>query len=412
MTEFQINRLPGESEEEFIWRLGTAKDAGALDMDWGGIADIVNREFRYDESEYRNESAYRKPYQQAKRFYEAGVFKELTSEAYVAIIRAEQEELRREKMKVQSEKLEYSRWLREHARDELIAEKLVNAIRELQTIESVTPIRTEGADPCAPRDKVGILCYGDEHYGAEFEIKGLWGETINAYSPEIFELRMNMLLQAAIAKGKSLGLTSLRVYSLGDEIDGILRASQLMKLRYGVVESTIRYAEFICQWLNELSKYFHIYFHMTEGNHSELRMISQPKGTFTDDNMSRVIKQFIKVRLEDNENFTLVENDTGLIFDQVFGFDILGVHGEVKNMSAALKNFSTIYDTNVDILIGGHKHHAQSETVGIGKDVVNVPSMIGVDHFSMKIGKTSDAGALFLVLENGKGIVEQHYIRF
>ena len=35
-----------------------------------------------------------------------------------------------------------------------------------------------------------MLVFGDEHYGAEFELKGLFGEIINSYSPEIFEKRM------------------------------------------------------------------------------------------------------------------------------------------------------------------------------------------------------------------------------
>lgn len=64
----ELHKLPNETEEQFIWRLGQAKDAGLLDMDWEGIASVVNTEFREDESEYRSECAYRKPYQSAKRF--------------------------------------------------------------------------------------------------------------------------------------------------------------------------------------------------------------------------------------------------------------------------------------------------------------------------------------------------------
>ena len=88
----ELHKLPDESEEQFIWRLGQAKDAGTLDMGWDEIADIINIECRDDESEYRNESAYRKPYQSAKKFYEANVFKNLTSEAYFMALRVEKHE--------------------------------------------------------------------------------------------------------------------------------------------------------------------------------------------------------------------------------------------------------------------------------------------------------------------------------
>ena len=116
-----LHKQPGENEEQFCWRLGRAKDSGELDLSWEQIADIINQEFRTDEDEYRNESAYRKPYQQAKRFYEAGVFKDLTSEKYISLLRLEQQELRKERQKLSDEKLEYNRWLREQSRVEAVA---------------------------------------------------------------------------------------------------------------------------------------------------------------------------------------------------------------------------------------------------------------------------------------------------
>ena len=36
----ELHKLPDESEEQFIWRLGQAKDAGTLDMGWDEIADL------------------------------------------------------------------------------------------------------------------------------------------------------------------------------------------------------------------------------------------------------------------------------------------------------------------------------------------------------------------------------------
>ena len=63
-----LHREKNENEEQYIWRLGQCKDSGALDMDWNEISDVINKEFRADDSEFRTEAAYRKPYQQGKRF--------------------------------------------------------------------------------------------------------------------------------------------------------------------------------------------------------------------------------------------------------------------------------------------------------------------------------------------------------
>lgn len=400
-----LHKQPGENEEQFCWRLGRAKDSGELDLSWEQIADIINQEFRTDEDEYRNESAYRKPYQQAKRFYEAGVFKDLTSEKYISLLRLEQQELRKERQKLSDEKLEYNRWLREQSRDELICEKICEAINLLE------PMTKPEFIPYTPNVKEGILCFADTHYGSEFTIKGLFGEIINEYNPEVFEARMNKLLAQTIEAIIEKKFTNIRIFSLGDELDGILRVSQLRKLRYGIVESTVKYSEFICNWLNELSKYVHIDFYAVQGNHTELRLISQPKGTFVDENMALIIDEFIKERLKDNPNFSFHKNESGLIFDTVCGYNILGIHGEVKNMETALQKFTNTYGVMIDILVGGHKHHFSAETVGRNKEVINVPSIVGIDDYSMSLGKTSNAGAIMFTIERGNGVIEQRHFK-
>jgi UDP-2,3-diacylglucosamine pyrophosphatase LpxH len=68
-----LHKSEFENEEQYLWRLGQAKDNGQLDMNWNEIADIVNKELSYEDKPF-SEAAFRKPYQQAKRFYEAGVF--------------------------------------------------------------------------------------------------------------------------------------------------------------------------------------------------------------------------------------------------------------------------------------------------------------------------------------------------
>jgi hypothetical protein len=148
-----------------------------------------------------------------------------------------------------------------------------------------------------------------------------------------------------------------------------------------------------------------------DSNHCQLRMLGQPKGTFKDENMSYIISEKIMDRLEDNPNFEFIQNPTGYIFDKLVGYNVLGIHGEVKNLEQAIKNFSKTYNVNIDFLVGGHKHHKDSENVGIASDVIGVPSIIGVDDYSLSLHKTSDPGATLIVLENGKGNVIEYNIK-
>lgn len=405
MTE--LHRLPGENEEQFIWRLGRAKDSGELDMDWDGVANIINREFRENEDEYREASAYRKPYQQAKRFYESGVFKQLSGSEYIKQIEESTRKLTAEKIKVQTEKLELNRWRREDARDELIIEKLAEALVDMPEIT----FPAYNGNELRSNRRSAILAFGDEHAGAEFKILGLRGEVINEYSPEIFEERMENLLSETVRIINKENITDLYVFAMGDFTDGVLRVGQLMKLRYGVIESTVKYANYITYWLNELSKYVTVHYQMVFGNHSELRFFNQKKGSFADENTGLFVREIISTRLMDNPNFDMKINPTGLIFDTICGYNILGIHGEVRNMENALKDFSLTYNTPVDILIGGHMHHYKGETVGIDKEVVNVPSIVGIDDFAISLNKTSRPGATFLIIEEGQEISIEYKIK-
>lgn len=401
-----LKRLDGESENQTLWRIGRAKANGLLgDMTWVQIADFFNKEFREDETQYFDSSAYRKRYKNFSDAYEELFSQENFTNEEMMTIEEHRRELEKAKIKLQTEKLEYNKWLREEARDELICEKICNEIKANNSLVSPDPIIIDKASRSA------VLAFGDEHYAAEFAIYGLYGEIINSYSPEIFEQRMWDLFHQTIDIIEKEHLTTLYVFALGDFTDGILRCSQLMKLRYGVVEGTVKYAKFIANWLNELSKYVKVKYQMVYGNHSELRMLGQPKGTFKEENTGMFVREMIKAYLEDNPNFEMIINPTGLIFDNIEGFNVLGIHGEVKNMENAIKDFSNTYNTNIQILLGGHMHHYKAETVGINKDVINVPSIIGIDDYSMSLNKTSNPGAVIFCIDENKGVTLEYKIK-
>ena len=402
-----LKKLPEENEDQYIWKVGQAKDTGLLDSTWEELVPRLNTELGIDETEWRGSSAFRKAYRWMQRAYD-NVFRQ---NGFIGTrgddLDEKKRELEKAKVKLQTEKLEYNRWLREEARDELIAEKIVAAVRELPPLEVPTPILGRSG-----YSESAVLCFGDEHYGTEFTIYGLHGEIINQYSPEIFEDRMYKLLNQTIYIIQKEELKTLYVFNLGDFSDGVLRYSQLMKLRYGVVEGTVRYANFLANWLNELSKYVRVNFQMTFGNHTELRMLGAPKGTFKDENTGMFVREIIKTRLEDNPNFKMTVNPTGLIFESIQGFNILAIHGEVKNMENAIKDFSNTYNTNIDILIGGHMHHYKAETVGVNRDVINVPSIIGIDDYSISLNKTSNPGASLFIVTGGQGVTLDYKIKF
>ena len=399
LTEYNL------SDEEFEEIIGLCLDKveGNNDLDWQDIVDKYNLPINRDTLRKNMTGLFGSA--SVFNYYQNKNVKEINNDEYLAKLDEKKRELERARIKLNSDKVEYNKWLREDVRNEMIVEKIIDTIKNLEPLPTPEPIEI------AYSKREYLLCFGDEHFGTEFELKDLFGHILNSYSPEIFEERMNYLLSQVIDIIKKEDIKILNIFSLGDFADGILRMSQLMKLRYGVVDSAIKYSEYMTQWFNVLSNYVKIKIQFVHGNHTELRMIGAPKGTFVEDNMGKIMVEFIKERLKDNPNFIIIENPTGMAYVQLCCCPILGIHGEVKNMKKAIDDFSRVYGIPIDYLIAGHLHHSRTETIGINQECINVPSIIGVDDYSLSLNKTSNAGATLLVFENFKGKVIQYDIK-
>lgn len=391
-----LKRRVGESEAAFIYRICSMK--GQIGR-WDDIKEILNRELGYEYTE----SAYRKKYQQGQAYVIANeeVFAE--NESYLESMRQEREKLQRERYKLQTEKLEYNKWLREHARDELFEEKIIESI--YNNVGKNTPV-----SPIASRrdERCGVLSFADCHFGADFFINGLNGKIINAYNPDIFYERMEKLLGETIDYCKKEDLKTLKIFNLGDSLDGFLRHEQLKNLRYGVIDSAILFADYMSRWLRKLSEHIGVEYYWTDGNHGELRLLDGRKGAHVDDNIEKVVAHIIKIYNEDNPNFEMICNDSGFIFTEAVGYNILGIHGEVKDLKAALKDYADIYDVKIDYLFAGHKHHTTFDNCGVKKGCIGVGSIVGSDNYSFKLRKSADATASLIIFEKNKGKTDEH----
>lgn len=392
--------MPGETDDQLIYRVTKDKD---IIGSWNDVADVLNQLLgtHYGESKFRKDKA------TFDRMLNANRDMFVDSDKQLQDIRIAQRELEKTRKKIQTEKLEYSKWLREDARAEMVTEKICNAVRELKTLdipEYIPPIHDH---------KSYLLCLADAHYGIEFEIKDLFGNIINEYSPEIFETRMWNLLNKVVQIVNKEHITELNVWELGDGLQGVLRLnSQLMKLKYGIIDSSILYANFLANWLNELSKYVRIKFQMViDSNHTQLRICGAPKNAFVDENMSKSMLVLIKERLKDNKNIVILENPTGMDYSVLSTYAILGIHGEVPNIKTAIDEYARAYQTHFDYLIGAHCHHKMNVEVGIDAECLTVRSIIGVDPYGMSLRKTSNPGASLFEFELGQGLTTQHSIK-
>lgn len=372
-----FNRLENENERQYIWRTSKAVDSG--EITWQDFADRVNKEWRTDESEYRNESAYRKPLQGARAYYEDVFSKMIAEDGSLVVIDDKIKELRKERMKLQTANVERNRLDRNEARQELYYEQIGSLCQTLPVPEFI-PYCGD-----TKNDITYVVAISDQHYGATFESER------NTYSPEIFKERLEYLTGRLISFITDKKVNKLVITSLGDSLQGILRMSDLAINDTAVVKAVVDYSRLIAQFLNELSRYADIsYYHVPTANHTQIRPLNSKASEIAAEDLEYVIGNYIKDMLTSNPRVTVNLADNGkqyIKIEDVFGFDVYALHGhQVKNPEGAISNLSTLINSNVDAVLMGHYHGGKETTVGEGVthdcEVLIAPSFIGSDPYS------------------------------
>lgn len=310
-------------------------------------------------------------------------------------------ELEKERKKIQTINLEYNQYVRDISRFELFNEKIKEAIDNMPALIFSNTIQDKFNSK-----QTAVLCISDAHNGVEINMQTVFNEPINIYSPDILKKRLNKLADTVIKDYKNnFNYKKLIVFDLGDGIQNILRLSDIAKLKTGVIDSVLQYAEMISQFLNKIQNELNIQieFSCLGGNHSELRLISTGRNWETE-NLGKVIREFIALRLKDNQNIK-VDPYSDFSFKQIEGINILAIHGDdsKKNINE-ISYWEQYHNITIDILLMGHFHHQEQISLGYSptgdKEIIIVPSLIGIDEFSRKNRKLARAGAKFILFED------------
>ena len=249
----QYSKLESETDYEYGLRLISIKvEEKPDDLDWEDIVTLLNLDCHRDSLRKAANVTEYSGYRVMQYFKEKlETQNHGDSDSYIRELEEKKQQLIKERAKLHTEKLEYNRWLREDARDELFEEKVLAAIKE--NLNRTDPPHKVGGFHTS---RFGLLNIADCHFGKDFKIYGLDNRVINAYSPEIFFMRMETLYNEVVDYAHKENLTGFKIFNLGDALDGFLRNSQLWTLRYGVTESAVIFGEYMGKWLPRHSKYY------------------------------------------------------------------------------------------------------------------------------------------------------------
>lgn len=345
-----LHKQENENEEQFIWRICQAKDAGTIDVDWEEIANIVNKECREDDSEYRNESAYRKPYQQAKRFYEAGVFNKYSDDSYIKELRITKQEIRKEKQKMFDERTALNRELREQSRRESLYEIMKRAIDDYNPVGfEYMPNNIEVSD-CD-----FVIHLTDVHCGMDVD------SVFNTFNIEILKQRLYNYLNEIKELQSIFHPENAYVILGGDMIHGLIHINARIESKENVVNQIMIVSDLVSNFINELRKLFkYVEIHTTAGNHSR---VTSSKDEYTSgDNFDLLVPYACKKDFKNVDNVKFVDNY--LSYDvaafKVRGHMIYAAHGDKDSAKTIVYNMTKFArKANLplpDICFLGHRH--------------------------------------------------------
>lgn len=367
-----LKRKVDENEEQYLWRLGQAKDSGLIDLDWKEIADIMNREFREDESEYRSESAYRKLYQYSKRFYDSGVFDRYTSEdERIKELLEAKHALQIEKQKLSDERTELNRALREQARKEAYID-LVS--RQIQKVE---PLKLEYTEKNYQSTDNDLICHiTDLHAGIDID------HWYNRFNMDILRERLwNYLDQLFVIQKRHNSQDCYVV--IGEILSGLIHHELRIENNENVVEQFIYVSSLLSEFLAEVSKKFNkVFVYITPGNHS--RVVANKEMSLRGENFDILLPHYLKASLQNYDSIVIEDNmkDCDVAIFKVRNSNVFGVHGDKDDISNVVQRFTMIFGIKPDIVLMGHRHTNAMTTIYDAK-VIQSGCVSGSDNYCL-----------------------------
>jgi hypothetical protein len=314
MNEFK--KLENENFHKYIWRMDELVQSGKY-KNWKEIVPFINKElFGEDESQYRDESAYRKAVKYARDFYEAGVFGNGNKEYYQKL-QNEKRELERAKIKFRDER---NAWNKQNYIDARVEEKLDLLEKELLAQGKINFDIHNNVNTISGNDMFIIL--SDWHIGQCF--RSIWGE----YNTDIAKCRINQLLNEVIAIQKVHNCENCYISLQGDMISGNIHKTIQVTNRENVIEQIKMASELISSFCYEVSKVFkNVFMSSVVGNHSRM---DRKDDSLHDERLDDIISWGVELSLKHIDNFHVLKNnlDNGIAKMNIRNKIYITVHGD------------------------------------------------------------------------------------
>lgn len=321
---------------------------------------------------------------------------------------SQKNQLQMERYKIQAEKVELNRLLRQRARFELFYSNVADKIEQMEP-----PVFKYHGGEIGEVQSEYILTIADIHAGANFV-----SET-NEYSYDICTQRFKNLLDQTVDFVRYKKLSKLKVFLGGDSIQGMLRIKDVKLNETTVVESVVFVSKTVAHFLNQLSEHCEVeFYHAPTSNHTQCRFLGTKANEMPFEDMEYIIGNYIKDSLAINDRVQVFTN-FGKHYIEIPFFNgeikAAGMHGHtVKSLPSAVKNISYQHKQIYHMVLLGHYHAGSEMTVGeidsSDIEVIVCPSFVGSDHFSDQIEKGAKGSCKIFGIDRKYGRTESFKI--
>ena len=361
-----------------------------LGLSWEDVADLCNKSFVGDETEYLGESAYRKKYQSAKKFYDEVFMKEdFKSDDITEKIR----ELERAKMALRDERTAYNSQNRNAARLDHNFQYLSDKLQEISRVSF------------GQKDEVGlisdndlIVCLSDLHLGAENY------SCFGTYNTEIAKRKLDAYFDKIVEIGKMHCSENVYVCLLGDLINGVIRQSVQLSNRENFIDQVKLASEMISSFCADLALHFtNVFVTGVSGNHS--RILQNKEDCLRDERADSLILWICKQILSKVGNVEVRTDtyDASIATLYVRDKEYWLVHGDSDSPTdAGIGKLTLMMGSIPYAILAGHRHSLFYREFNNVKYIQAGSLCIGGDYEVQK--RLTDKPNQTVLVVNDKGI--------
>lgn len=358
-----FKKAVNETQLQYVWRLCSAKDSGELDIGWVELAEILNRElYGDDKSRYCTESCYRKKYQISKQALDEVFSQNGMTDGYIEDLRNARHDLYKERVKLQDERNELNRKLREQARKENIVDLMKNSIAQ-----DVRPYDIEQYKGQGGLTEM-VVCLSDLHAGL------VSNNIMNDYNPKVLTERLEYYAARIIMIQETHHANVCHVCLLGDMISGFIHNSIRLENALNTIEQIKFVSECIGEFIRVISPYFSsVEVYSVAGNHG--RITAKKEDHLSGEELDLLVMFYLNTAFRNAHDVHIHEGN--VYGEYVAAFNVLkewrfmAVHGDNDSMNTVTKNMIAISGSVPDVILMGHMHHSAVDTDGRTKIIMS-----------------------------------------